>query len=149
MHQELICWMTERIPVKDAPEQFDYNYGTSGTKNIRQIVYNEYGCSDTARQTLLVYPYTVYVPNAFTPNGDQFNNNFLTFVALPTEDWHLQIYNRWGKMVYETYDQDAAWNGMYEGKLVPDGVYTYTIQLTSCGKENRQKRFTGHVSVLK
>lgn len=136
-----------RLPTNQ-PE-FTYNFSTSGTQNIRLVVENEYECMDTTTESVKVLPYTVYVPNAFTPNDDKYNNTFFSVAAMPAEEWHFQIFNRWGTLIFESFDQDAVWDGTFDGKVVPDGIYLYKLQLTACGSEDRLQNYTGHIAILK
>jgi gliding motility-associated-like protein len=137
------------ISAVNVPAIYDYTYSTSGNKNVLQIIENQYGCKDSTRQRLAVYPYTVFVPNVFTPNGDQFNNNFFAVAAMPAEEWELNVFNRWGKLVFQSSNQDDLWDGTVQGKDAPDGVYTYTLKLLACGKEDRKRTFSGHINLLR
>jgi gliding motility-associated-like protein len=133
----------------NVPSSFPYLYQTSGYKDVIQIVQNEYGCEDRSEQKLYIEPFTVYIPNAFTPDGDQFNNDWAPVVALPSQDWHLIVYNRWGQKLWESFDQDAGWDGFYKGEKMKDGVYSYTLKYTSCGLEDKYNFLTGHFTLLK
>lgn len=68
-----------------------------------------------------------YLPNVFTPNGDDINDLYHPLPYKFVEKIDLQIFNRWGGLVYETEDPDINWNGtdMNTGKLLSDGVYWY------------------------
>ena len=74
---------------------------------------------------------SVYIPNAFTPNNDNYNN---TFIILGTEliiEFHLQIFNRYGQVLFETKDKNNGWDGKINGKLVDSGTYAYTLKYKS------------------
>jgi gliding motility-associated-like protein len=133
----------------DVPTVFPYYYQTSGYKNIQQIVTNEFGCKDTSYRQLYIEPFTVYIPNAFTPDADQYNNEWKPEVALQADEWHLIVYNRWGEKIWESYDQDAGWDGFYNGFKAPQGIYSYKINLSSCANEDKFQTLTGHFSLLK
>ena len=133
----------------DVPAVFNYIYSTSGNKNVIQVVENIYGCADTSIQQLSVYPYSVYVPNAFTPNDDKFNNEHLTITSQPAYEWHMQIFNRYGEKIFESFDQNEEWDGTHQGEPVPDGLYSYVIDLLACGRENPNRSFTGTIAVLR
>jgi gliding motility-associated-like protein len=74
----------------------------------------------------------VFIPNAFTPNGDG-NNDFLTpYVSfVDAKDYIFIIYNRWGNRVFETTNPTKDWDGKLNGKLVETGVYTYFLRFVS------------------
>lgn len=133
----------------DVPSVYSYFYKTSGQKYLQQIVMNEYQCRDTAYGTLYVQPFVVFLPNAFTPDGDQFNNTFGSKTALEAEEWHMRIFNRWGELVFESFDQYGEWDGTYGGERAPDGIYTYIVELTACGQEDKYRVLNGHVVLLR
>jgi gliding motility-associated-like protein len=60
----------------------------------------------------------------------------------------MVIYNRWGEVVFESFDSGKGWNGTYGGDIVPDGVYLW--QITTADIATDEKRdFYGHVTVIK
>ncbi|MCB9356533.1 MAG: gliding motility-associated C-terminal domain-containing protein [Lewinellaceae bacterium] len=87
------------------------------------------GCREQAQFTLtVVYPLKA-MPNAFTPNGDGVNDLFrLNLVEGTATVLSMEIYNRWGKKVYESTDPAATWDGTSEGKDAPSDVYVYVIR---------------------
>ena len=124
-------------------------YISDGTHYPYQIVTNEFGCKDTASSQLFIEPFTVYAPNAFTPDGDEFNNTFQPEVYLNVESWHMQIYNRWGQVIWENFDKEVGWDGTFNGKLVETGLYNWKLTYVSCEPVNSERVKTGHVSVLR
>lgn len=67
-----------------------------------------------------------YIPNAFTPNGDGLNDTF-GIIGKGITNYHLQIYNRWGNLIFESTDTQVQWDGSYLDELVPEGTYVYKI----------------------
>ena len=66
-------------------------------------------------------------PNAFTPNSDNLNDDFKTTRNCPKLfEFKLQVYNRWGGLIFETTDINKAWDGSYQNVLCQDGVYFWT-----------------------
>jgi gliding motility-associated-like protein len=126
-----------------------YNYITDGTHNPLQIAINEFGCRDTSRNSLFIEPFTVYIPNTFTPDGDEFNNTFSAVLALDAVEWEMKIYDRWGQLVFTSDDQHGEWDGTYNGLMAPQGVYSYTVRYISCSGGDRWDELTGHVSLLR
>lgn len=101
----------------------------TGTFEITHISFNEFGCSDTAVQTLTVEaPFQVHMPNAFTPNGDGINDEF-TFGITDISSLHFEVFNRWGEQVFMTDEMNKAWNGRYQnsGEVLPPGTYSYVL----------------------
>jgi gliding motility-associated-like protein len=104
-------------------------YNTAGTYSVNLFAFNQYGCTDTAFQqvTAIVAP-LVDVPNAFSPNGD--GTNDLVYVkgyGIGKMTWH--IYNRWGQLVFTSFDLNTGWDGRYKGVLQPQDVYAYVLNV--------------------
>jgi gliding motility-associated-like protein len=94
----------------------------------------------------IYYDPLIYVPNAFTPNGDQWNHYFQA-ITNNIETFEMLIFNRWGEVVYSTTSVIHSWDGTYHGYLVPDDVYVWQIKYTDLkGNENLLR---GHVTVLR
>jgi len=70
------------------------------------------------------------LPNVFTPNNDQRNDRFIPFPYRGVKEIDLQVFNRWGQLVYETNDPDILWPGTLKdtNEPVPDGVYFYVCR---------------------
>jgi|YNPMSStandDraft_1061717.scaffolds.fasta_scaffold00131_6 gliding motility-associated-like protein len=71
-------------------------------------------------------PTRIFVPNTFTPDGDNLNNTFkpiITFVD--KEGYVLKIFDRWGFLIFETHDITQGWDGKLANKVCPPGMYTY------------------------
>lgn len=125
-----------------------HNYSEPGVYYPWQIVTNEYGCTDKSYQKLTVVPIIpVIVPNAFTPDGNGYNNSF-TPVFYESQVFKLFIYNRWGELIYFANEYEASWDGAYNGKLVEDGVYLWKIIYTAFDT-GLPVEIEGHVTVLR
>lgn len=68
-----------------------------------------------------------FTANAFTPNEDGLNDNFVVSHSCDLTDFRLQIFNRWGKIVYDGYDDQQGWDGNYQSQPMPAGIYTYSV----------------------
>lgn len=68
----------------------------------------------------------VFIPEAFTPNGDNINDMLQIFTAY-TVDFELRIYNRWGEVVFVSNSPEQKWDGSYKGTAYPPMVYAYTV----------------------
>jgi gliding motility-associated-like protein len=129
---------------------FTYSYTHEGEYLIMQIVSDNFGCLDTAYQTLVVNEsFAIYIPNAFSPNGDGRNDYFHPYgIGIDADTWNMRIYDRWGHTVFVTTDYNKAWNGNYNGDVneCSQGVYSYHITFkTTTGKD---KEFFGRVTKL-
>lgn len=71
----------------------------------------------------------IYIPNAFSPNGDQNNDQFKPFIEcnLPIENYEFRIFNRWGQLIFITNDISEAWDGTFKDEAQPIGSYFYTV----------------------
>lgn len=115
--------------------------------------YNDAGtCYDSVQQVIPIKDVLIYyVPNIFTPDGDEFNENFKPIFTSGYDkyDYHLTIFNRWGEIIFESYDTEYGWNGHYgDGGLVQDGVYIWQIDFKESMSDKRHIK-RGHVTVLK
>jgi len=72
---------------------------------------------------------SVFIPNAFTPNGDGRNDEFLVY-GTAIQSVHMLIYNQYGEQLFESKDKGRGWDGKFNGKPQPAGVYVYTIRIT-------------------
>lgn len=81
----------------------------------------------------------VLLPNAFTPNGDGYNDLFKgTGTALT--DFQLEVYNRWGILLFHTDDISVGWDGSYNSRQSPQGLYAWKMIFTISGSEQVQKQ---------
>ncbi|MEM7367570.1 MAG: PKD domain-containing protein [Bacteroidota bacterium] len=78
----------------------------------------------------------LHVPNAFSPNGDNINDRYY-LKGIYIRQFNLQIFNRWGKKLFEGHHLDDAWDGTYAGTPVPEGVYVVIVDAVG----NNGKRF--------
>ena len=89
----------------------------------------------------------VWIPNAFTPNGDNKNDAFFINTKLITS-LNVGIFDRWGKLVFESNDLNFHWNGKdISGTELPEGVYTYKIK--AIGYDGEVEVIAGTVTLLR
>jgi gliding motility-associated-like protein len=107
---------------------------------------NEYGCSDTAQVHINIIA-NMFLPDAFTPNGDGLNDVFrvVNFGYEAIQDF--SIFNRWGQRVFYTHDGTSGWDGTFNGKPAEGGVYFYVIQIGML--DGTQKKFQGDVTLIR
>ncbi|PCH99184.1 MAG: hypothetical protein COB85_00555, partial [Bacteroidetes bacterium] len=115
-------------------------YSDSGTYIVGLTITNAYGCTDDYEIPIRIKPhYEVKIPNAFSPNPNgsnggsynplALNNDILYPITRYVIDFHMRIYNRWGELIFESFDIDIGWDGYYRGRLSPQDVYVWKIML--------------------
>ncbi|CAG7580854.1 MAG: putative gliding motility-associated protein [uncultured marine phage] len=113
---------------------------------------NYLGCYDTLSKIIIVDDViTFYVPNAFTPDGDEYNDVFQPVFTSGFEpnDFHLTIFNRWGEIVFESYDASMPWDGTYgDSGIKENEVFIWQIEFQETMSDKKHKH-RGHVTVLK
>ena len=114
---------------------------------------SEHGCVDTMTQTVIVHPsLMIYIPNTFTPDGDQFNQTWLPIFSENVDPYQydLTLFDRWGETIWESHNLSVGWDGTYgqDGLQVQDGIYTYKIvyKLKTTAKH---ELITGHVNLIR
>jgi gliding motility-associated-like protein len=124
-----------------------HTYENIGTYNYQLIVINNFGCTDTTNGTILINPINaLYVPNSFTPNNDNLNDTF--FPVIPYyKNATMQIFNRWGVLIYNTNDIQSGWDGTYKNSKLPNDVYTYKIDVEFL--DSTTKTQTGNVTLIR
>ena len=104
-----------------------HSYSKPGTYRVSLAVADSLGCSDSVAVDIeLRMDYYVYIPTAFTPNGDIVNDR-IKVEALGIEGLQWDIFNRWGLKVFSTSDLAESWDGTYAGQPVPEGIYSYRL----------------------
>ncbi len=118
------------------------------TNDLNPIVYSEdditytlkassnVGCGVASDEMTVKVLKDVFVPNAFTPNGDGVNDVFRIFASDGYQLNEFMIYNRWGKMIYTSSDINFSWDGRWLNQIQPSGSFIYYLELK---KQNGKK----------
>lgn len=105
------------------------------------------GCNDTIDYTVFVKDFmTIYVPNAFSPNENEINDYFYAYGTL-VKTFRMEVYDRWGNLLFETDDLRIGWDGFYKGNKVMNDVYVWKVYATDFFDE--ASTFIGHVTVVR
>ncbi|MEM9340515.1 MAG: PKD domain-containing protein, partial [Bacteroidota bacterium] len=140
-----------------------HSYTLAGFYDVTLIVFNELGCSDTlarVEEIEAVEGGETDSPNAFTPDlsgpsggadDGRLDVNSVNDVFLPKAEgivnFKMFIYNKWGQLLFESSDKNVGWDGYYQGKLAPAGVYVYKLELKySDGRDEIQ---AGDVTLIR
>lgn len=114
-------------------------------------VTDENGCTDTSSVTVAVIlpecdETDVYLPNAFSPNGDKVNDEFIVRSNF-VKKMELVIYDRWGKKMFTSTEQSIGWDGTYEGSEAAPDVYAYSLYVVCSNGE--EYKTSGNVTLLR
>ena len=124
---------------------------TSTTTYSVLFTENSSGCSYGKMYTLYAWELNcdepdIFLPNAFTPNGDE-ENDVLYVRGRYVEEMVLKIYNRWGEKVFETDQQHEGWDGTFKGQLVDPAVFVYYLTVKCIDGQEYFKK--GNVTVIR
>lgn len=99
-----------------------------GSFPVRLAIVDTLGCVDTLVKVIRVAPeFNLYLPTAFSPDGDGLNEVF-GVEGTGIVKFHLRIFDRWGKVIFETEDPAQGWDGTIDGKKPVPGVYPYMFR---------------------
>jgi len=125
-----------------------HKFTNEGNYIITLTVQSQYGCIDSASGMIRILPgYTIYIPNAFTPNIDGLNDYFMAYGTNIVE-FKMYIFDRWGKIMFESDDINVGWPGRSseaDEPLIQD-VYVYKIIAKDIFGETH--KYIGHVTLL-
>jgi len=123
---------------------------TEGVYPVFLYVTSSTGCWDTITVFLNIQnDVIVYAPNAFTPDGDEHNPTWkMVTDGIDINSYELTIYNRWGEVVWQTFDASAEWDGTYKNQLIPAGSYNWKARYKKVGTED-YKIISGNVSIIR
>lgn len=111
-----------------------HTFSGPGDYIVWQTVYSQDGCSDSSYTVVHVeLNMAFYIPNAFSPfNEDGINDVFQPYgigIGLEEGTYSMLIFNRWGRLVFQSDDIDYGWNGKIDGSMAAPGVYSYRIEV--------------------
>jgi gliding motility-associated-like protein len=145
-----VNYMLNPGPTYNVPN-FTHNLNSEhpGKLLIVQFAVNSYGCNDTLIKIIDIKPgFAIYLPNAFTPNSDGVNDGFGA-KGVGILQFEMQVFDRWGHVIFESNDIYNYWDGTVKGGEEPikDDVYTWKVQVLDMNHKNHD--LTGHVTLLK
>ncbi|MEO8587974.1 MAG: T9SS type B sorting domain-containing protein, partial [Flavobacteriales bacterium] len=103
------------------------------------------GCTATD-EVLVIINGSLYVPNAFTPNGDGYNDGFGAW-GKDIRDMELLVFNRWGELIWSTTKLNDRWDGTYKGVASPIDTYVWKVEATEIS--GRKRNAIGHVTLVR
>ena len=143
---------TQGMPSQSSDEEVIVTFPReeAGTYPVELIVTNLFGCTDTIERTVEIDGvFSVYVPNAFTPNSDRTNDLFLPVIKdTDRRDYDFSVFDRWGTEIFHTAEMEAGWDGTVKGAEPKTDVYTWKLHVRS-SVDGISRAFTGKVTVLR
>jgi gliding motility-associated-like protein len=125
-------------------------YSDTGTYCVDLVAISANGCRDTTTNCFEIVPEeaTLYVPNAFTPNGEGENNLFMPVgTGIEGNEYHFMVFDRWGMLIYETRTWGDGWDGTYKGNKCQEDVYVWKVEcMDDLGYYHD---LIGHVSLIR
>lgn len=130
-----------------------FNNAENEEITVTLVAASNLGCTDTTEFLIEFDPGLVYyIPNSFTPDGDQYNQVFLPIFTygIDPSNYSLAIYNRWGEFIFESNNPTTGWDGTYgpDGIQCQNGSYIYKITIKVPSRDER-KVFEGHVNLIR
>jgi len=126
-----------------------HTYSDTGTFCVKLVDINKHNCVDSVTNCVVIEAvFTLYIPNAFTPNGNGLNDVFIPRGTYFT-NFEMYIFNRWGEQIFFTRNIDMGWNGGYNNgnTIEQEDTYIYIIKVTDF--KGKTHSYTGRVTLLK
>ncbi len=148
---DIYDWNFDNLGTSDEEHPtFTFPNQDSGIYEVCLYVETINGCFNSVCHDVEIEGYSnLYVPNAFTPDGDGVNDFFMPSVFGFEEDgYEFMVFDRWGLLIYSTDSQNGSWDGMYKGQPCMQDTYVWKIKATD--KYNgKSKSFLGHVNLFR
>jgi gliding motility-associated-like protein len=128
-------------------ENTAYFFSKAGEYPVAYIVKTENGCADTALKYITISPdFDFYMPNTFTPNGDDRNDVFIPVVR-GLKNYQFLVFDRWGETIFSTSDYLQGWDGTYHGESCKQDAYAWKVTLSTVHGEG--KVYAGSVMLMR
>jgi gliding motility-associated-like protein len=125
----------------------NYNYPDSGSYNVTLKVKTDKGCENMLmKKVYIADESSVFIPNAFSPNGDGQNDVF-TVIGNSVTKFEMLIFNRGGNLVFKSTDINKGWDGTFKGQVSENNAYVYKISYV--GKDSKSHTASGSVTLVK
>ena len=123
--------------------KFTHTFENVGIYPVELTVTTENGCIETVNDSVIIEEnYVIYIPNSFTPNGDGLNDSFIA-TGGGIKEFKMEIYNRWGNLIFTTNSLSQPWDGVGHGQ----DNYMWKIYLKD--SKGTQREMIGSVTLLR
>lgn len=109
---------------------------------------NSCSANDTVCITVYLDCGEIFIPNIFSPNGDDHNDSLKVYGSMCMEEFHWAIFDRWGELVFESTNPADAWDGTYKDKMLDPAVFAYKLIYREIG-QTEEKELHGNVTLVK
>ena len=109
-------------------ETTDYTFTKAGKTQVTLYMNIGDGARDSSVINVTISESKLVMPNAFSPNGDQWNEEYKPLEYQSLVEFHAYIFNRWGQKLYDWTNPAEGWDGTYNGKPVKEGVYFVLVK---------------------
>lgn len=134
-------------------DNFSTAFDNEGMFTLSVLHYSN-GCVSNPQQTIITVSLCpdelIYIPNTFTPDGNEHNQYFQPVLTSGVDiyQFNFKIYNRWGEIVWESYDPSESWDGMYNNIKCPDGSYNWVMRF-GVPKNDVIKEYYGSIHLIR
>jgi gliding motility-associated-like protein len=151
--QQISTWnFGDGVITQDPSSSIEYQYPfEEGDYNVELLVISEFGCRDSISQLIQVKGDVLYyVPNAFTPDGDEHNNQFMPVFTsgFVPGSYQFDVFNRWGELVFTSQNPQIGWDGYLNFVKCQEGIYTYVIRF-KLTTTDEIRTISGHLNLMK
>ncbi len=152
---EVISYAWTWLPTDEmaiCPNCNEYRFAPREEGFVELKIVDVYGCEASASTPVFLSEFAVYVPNAFSPNGDGLNDRFYVQGRTNYDIQSFRVFDRWGNQIFEQADiqvnaSEMGWNGEVRGKMMKTGVYVW--QAIVIAKDGRQQLLSGDVQLVR
>ncbi len=144
-------WNINNGNILEYVQSFTHTFNDTGVYSVMYVVRDDNNCADTAYANVHVAgEFTIWIPNAFSPNGDGINDEFFPYgIFFDIRQIDFRIYDRWGNLIFQTNDPNARWDGRDQktGKPVAEDAYVYVV--VAIDYQGKKHQYQGTVTVLR
>lgn len=148
-----VSWFLNGSPIGNGLD-ISITYDEPGEYQLVAIGYNDIGCPGVPVVLDIIVtqcdPLIYWIPNSFTPDNNEFNQTWgpVLTSGYSVDNFEITIYNRWGSIIWQSNDVSAKWDGTFNGMIVPDGTYTWTMRFDLADTDGK-KFVSGHVTIVR
>jgi gliding motility-associated-like protein len=131
-------------------DSYEWNTGEStatisvNKKGIYYVTIKEGDCVSSDTVLVSAGDCDVYIPSAFTPNDDGLNETFGVITDVSVQSFSMQIYSKWGQLIFSSNDISKKWDGTFKGKKMPNGAYLWILNYVNL----KGKKINEHGTVM-